>query len=70
MLHDYVEFSQQSSQEVLQLRYKLAKGTSEVESLIQSLNRVTKTNQTLEQEKADLVTELKVQCYSNTYVPV
>ena len=38
----------------------MAKGTSEVESLIQSLNRVTKANQTLEQEKADVVAELKV----------
>ena len=52
--------SQQSSQEVQQLRDKLAKGTSEMESLIQSLNRVTKANQTLEQEKADIITVLKV----------
>ena len=52
--------SQQSSQEVKQLRDRMAKGTSEVESLIQSLNRVTKANQTLEQEKADVVAELKV----------
>lgn len=56
--------SQQSRQEVQQLRDKLAKGTSEVESLRQSLNRVTEVNQTLEQEKADLAAKLKV--YSAT----
>ena len=56
--------SQQSRQEVQQLRDKLAKGTSVVESLRQSLSRVTKANQTLEQEKADLAAKLKV--YSAT----
>ena len=58
--------SQQSSQEVKQLKDRMAKGTSDVESLIQSLNRVTKANQTLEHEKADLVAELKV--YSATQI--
>lgn len=43
--------SQQSSQDVQQLRDKLVRDI---------LNEVTKVNQTLEQEKADLVAELKV----------
>lgn len=42
------------------MRDKLAKGNSKVESLILSLDRITKANQTLEQEKADLITQLQV----------